>query len=100
MVSEIIIRKNRTIFETIEAILKGANSPAHAGLLYRITGVRWDMLLDYLDVCLEKALIETVTDADNRMCFQTTMRGKSYLTQLNNIKEMISYENTAEILMF
>lgn len=100
MVSEGIIRKNRTIFDTIEAILLAAQSPTRVSLLSRFTGIRWDMLLECLAICINKGLVEVVTDVEDKKRYQTTVRGKSYLQSLNRVKEMLNYETEAENLIF
>ena len=99
MVSEYFNLKNRTIFDSVEVVLECAKTPVYLTLLMRMSGIRYQRIQSILSVCLEKNLLEIVTDIESRKCYKTTIRGHSYLTQLNKLKTLLNHKVRRNMLI-
>ncbi len=87
------VTKNRTIFDTIESILKSTSSPSTKSEVYRITGVRWDKMDECLKRLFENGLLDRFINDFDHICFQTTKLGLEYLEYCSQIKKLINYKN-------
>lgn len=83
--------KNRTIFDCLESILRVVSKPMPKTLLFRFTGIRYDLMVGYLDALVEKELIKTI-EINKTMTYVITLKGKEYLEQWYRLRELIDYK--------